>query len=98
MNRCIFQFWEESIINDLPLPDGCSIHTSELVYQKFVNDFYIGRTPSQIPTEYSRIVGTAMECFISDELFERLGLTGTIRLNEIEKNNLIQLEEIIFKE
>jgi hypothetical protein len=97
MNKCLFQFWEESVSNNNPLPDGCSISINSDESKKFIDKIYSIRK-SEVPQEYSRIVGSLIDCFVSDELYGKILLNGSIRLNEVEKNNLIELEEIIFKE
>jgi len=98
MNKCIFQFWEESSDDNNSVPDGCSLHTTDIEFKNYVENLYSNRLNSEIPNQYSKFVGNSFDCFVSDELFERLFKSGTIRLNEVEKNNLIQLEEIFFKE
>jgi hypothetical protein len=96
MNRCIFQLWEESQRDGTVLSDGCSVHLSETDRDSYVNSIYSQRD-SQVPDSYNRFVGLGVETFISDILYEKLQEEKTIRLNEIEKNNLISMEEILFK-
>ena len=94
MNKCIFQYWEESERGMGVRPGGCSIHSSLEEHTSFINDIYITRT-DEIPNEYDRIVGNPIVCFVSDEIFEKV-LKSSIRISENEKNNLIEFEDLIF--
>jgi len=96
MNKCIIQFWEESEFNSDIKPDGCSIHIDNIERVNYIKKIYNSRG-QDIPESYDRISGKEISCFISDTLFEKLLESGSFRLSEIEKNNLISLEEIIFK-
>jgi hypothetical protein len=96
MNKCVFQLWEESQRDGTILSDGCSIHLSETDRDSYIKDIYSQRD-SEIPDSYDRVVGLGVETFVSDILFEKLQKEKAIRLNEIEKNNLISMEEILFK-
>ena len=98
MNKCYFQLWEESERGCGVRPDGCSIHLSPIDHSKYLNEIYLVRQSAVlIPDEYERISGGILECFISDSLFDSLKDRGSIRLMEHEVNNLIKLEELIFK-
>jgi len=98
MNRCYFQRWEESERGWGVRPDGCSIHLSEDFHKKYLNEIYnIRQGELLVPYEYERITGPLMECFISDTLFELVKGKTSLRLMEYEMNNLINIEEIIFK-
>ncbi len=93
MNKCLFQFWEQSNIDGNIYPSGCSLHLDIDAYQ-----MYITREEStELPNSYDRFFMNPIECFISDSIFEKLNTFKSIRLKENEKNNLITLEEIIFK-
>lgn len=96
MNKCIIQFWEESEIKIEIKSDGCSLHMDNIERVKFIKEIYNNRTQN-VPSSYDRISGKEMTCFVSDTLFDKLLEFGSLRLSEIEKNNLINLEEIIFK-
>jgi uncharacterized protein YutD len=96
MNKCIFQLWEESQRDGIILSDGCSIHLSETDRDTYIKNIYSQRD-SEVPDSYDRVVGLGVETFVSDILFEKLQKEKVIRLNEIEKNNLISMEEILFK-
>ena len=96
MNKCVLQLWEESSRDGVILQDGCSIHVSNSERDSYLKSVYDSRTPN-IPISYDRIVGSPVEAFISDNLFSKLLDSKNLRLTEIEKNNLISLEEIIFK-
>ena len=96
MNKCIFQLWEESERGRGVRPDGCSIHLDDSELNIFLQNIYKSRG-DEVPNEYDRVVGSHIECFVSDNLYDKLLESGTIRLFESEKNNLISMEEIIFK-
>jgi len=98
MNKCLFQLWEESERGWGVRPDGCSIHLDESEYRKYISSIYESRKDDHVPDEYDRIVGKNIECFISDTLYDKLVESGSLRLLESEKNNLISMQEIIFKE
>lgn len=96
MNKCILQIFEESERGWGVRPDGCSIHLDEKSRVDYIDGIYKNRS-SVVPDEYDRPVGNPIECFISDNLFEKVSQIGTIRLYEMEKNNLIKMGEIFFK-
>jgi hypothetical protein len=96
MNKCILQFWEESERGWGVRPDGCSLHLNESECEKYVNNVYKDRN-DDVPHEYDRIVGHPIYCFVSDNLYTKLVKNGYLRLMENEKNNLVKMEEIIFK-
>jgi hypothetical protein len=95
MNKCIFQYWEESERGYGVRPGGCSIHSSLEEHMNFINSIYSSRT-DEVPQEYDRVVGDPIVCFVSDEIFERILLDSSIRISENEKNNLIDFEDLIF--
>lgn len=91
------QLWELSRKEADILPDGISLHLTKEEHQKYINSVYEPRRGTQTPDEYDRIVGGLIETFIEDAAFEDLKNRGTIRLSEVEKNNLLKLEELITK-
>ena len=95
MNKCIFQYWEESERGYGVRPNGCSIHSSKEEHMNFINGIYSSRT-DEVPHEYDRVAGNPIVCFVSDEIFERVSLNSSIRISENEKNNLIDFEDLIF--
>jgi len=98
MNRCYFQRWEESERGWGIRPDGCSLHLSEDLHKKYLNEIYtIRQSETLVPYEYDRITGPLIECFISDTLFELVRGKNSLRLMEYEMNNLVKIEEILFK-
>jgi hypothetical protein len=96
MNKCFIQLWEESERNWGIRPDGCSLHLDINELKNFLNSVFSNRKET-IPDEYERPLGRESVCFISDELFEKLVIDKSLRLLENEKNNLINMGEIIFK-
>jgi hypothetical protein len=98
MNKCILQFWEESERGWGTRPDGCTIHINENFREKYINGVYSYRESSPtIPDEYDRPIGNPIECFVLDDLYEKIDQIGSIRILEYEKNNLIKMGEIIIK-
>ena len=96
MNRVWMQIWELSRKNKDILSDGVSIHLNESEHKKFIDAVYQNRS-GEIPDEYERPVSDLIEIFIEDELFKRVVEFGSLRLSEVEKNNLLELQEIISK-
>ena len=94
--KVYLQYWEESERNWGVRPDGCSIHIDLESHRKFVDDVYLDRTFHQhVPNEYDRIVGDPIEVELSEELYQSLVQSKTIRLTEVETNNLIKFKGII---
>lgn len=94
MNKCIFQFWEQSNVNGDIYPSGCSLHINFKSYIEYIKNITRDNT---VPILYDRIFMDPIECFVDDILFDKLKEQKNIRLKENEKNNLISLEELIFK-
>jgi hypothetical protein len=98
MNRCYFQRWEESERGWGVRPDGCSLHLDSFYHKRYINEIYtIRQGEMMVPDEYDRIAGPILECFVSDSVFELLKEKISMRLMEYEMNNLIDMQEIIFK-
>ncbi len=97
MNKCLIQFWEESERGWGVRPDGCSIHLDKISHSQYVDSVYGDRSNTMIPDEYDRVSGSPFECFVSNDIFEKVKLTGSIRLWENEKNNLVKMGDLIFK-
>jgi hypothetical protein len=51
MNKCIFQYWEESERGYGVRPGGCSIHSSLEEHMNFINSIYSSRT-DKVPQGY----------------------------------------------
>jgi len=96
MNKVILQRWEESERNWGTRPDGCSLHLDNINRDNYINDIYKDRK-DDVPETYDRIVGTPIDVFIDDSLFEILKVEKSLRLQENELNNLVNLEELIIK-
>ncbi len=98
MNRCYFQRWEESERGWGIRPDGCSLHLDSNCHKRYINEIYtIRQGEMMVPDEYDRITGPILECFVSDSVFDLLKEKTSMRLMEYEMNNLIEMQEIIFK-
>ena len=96
MNKAILQFWEETNKIKGILPDGCSLHTDSEERKKYISKIYENRCDS-IPDEYDRIIGGEFSVFISDDIFKNLKISNSIKLSEIEFQNLLQFDDITFK-
>jgi len=97
MNKCILQIWEESERGWGVRPDGCTIHINEKIRLDYIDGVYRHRDSKDIPDEYDRPIGTPIECFVSDGLYEKISQVGSIRLYEYEKNNLLKMEDIVVR-
>jgi hypothetical protein len=98
MNKVLLQFWEESERGWGIRSCGCSIHLTPFDRNQYINSIYEGRSNNFIPSEYDRIMGNSMDAFISDVMFSRVKLKGSIRIYEHELNNLMSMAEIIIKD
>lgn len=92
MKKVICQYWEESERGKDPKPDGCSIHIDMQSYVLYIGGIYEHRKVFVTPDKYDRIVGDPFEVKISDDLYKKL--KNTLRLSEVETNNLIKLKNI----
>jgi len=95
MNKAILQIWEESSIENNILPIGGTLHIDTNERNEYVNKMYTGRDLNQIPDNYERISGSEVEVLINDSIFNILLEKKTVRLEEYELNNLVNLREII---
>jgi hypothetical protein len=95
MNKAILQIWEESSIDNNILPVGGTLHIDIKERNKYVNKMYEGRDLNQIPNNYERISGSEVEVLINDSIFNILLQKKTVRLEEYELNNLVNMNEII---
>lgn len=94
--KAYLQYWEESERNWGVKPDGCSLHIDLDSHVIYVDDIYRDRTFHQhVPNEYDRIVGDPIEVEILDSLYQELTEKKTIRLTQVETNNLIKFGTII---
>ena len=92
------QIWEESKRGYGTSSDGCSIHIDSLELNRFIKSIYdIRKDTDIIPDEYEMITGDEIEIFINDDLFKIVSTEKSVRLSEIEMNNLIKMEELIPK-
>ena len=96
MNKVILQLWEESTKGEFPTSDGCSLHISLEEKLSFVSKIYESRN-EDVPDKYERIVGPPVEVFVEDEIFEKIKTEKSLRLTQVELNNLIKFEELITK-
>jgi hypothetical protein len=96
MNRVILQLWEESDKNNGIFTDGCSIHIDEFERKSYISRILEERETDLIPHKYDRAIGGEIEVFISDSLYELVSKEKSLKLTEVELNNLIRFEEIIY--
>ena len=95
MNKVYLQIWEESIINEVTRPDGCSLHIDLECNKRYLRSIYEFRENVKIPNEYDTAVGEPIEVLVNDNVFELIKIEKTIRLLQNEFNNLIQLKDIL---
>jgi hypothetical protein len=86
MKTAVIQLWEVVIDNSIQ-SDGCSLHISEKTNQDFLKTI--------LSSDDERPVGLTSEVEVSDKIFHNLELFNTIRLSEVEMNNLLNLKDII---
>jgi|LauGreDrversion4_2_1035121.scaffolds.fasta_scaffold10043_2 hypothetical protein len=90
--NAILQIWEESHSENI-LPDGASLHIDEKNLKSFINSVYNNRS-GEAPESYSRVVGDSSAVEISETIYNILLQKKTIKLEEYEFNNLVNLNEI----
>ena len=96
MNKVILQLWEESNQNDGVFSNGCSIHINEDERIKFVSNIYSNRESSDIPNEYDSVVGEGIEVFVTDSIYNLVDASKSIKISEVELQNLIKFEDLIY--
>lgn len=96
MNKVILQLWEESNQNDGVFSNGCSIHINEDERIKFVSNIYSNRESSDIPNEYDSVVGEGIEVFVTDSIYSLVDVSKSIKISEVELQNLIKFEDLIY--
>lgn len=98
LNVAIMQYWVYSIKENnevILLDDGVSLHLNNTSYKKYLNEIYSERPGYEVvPDEYERTHGEAIVVRISESLNGRLEMDNTIRLSQVEFNNLIEYNEI----
>lgn len=95
MNKAILQIWEESSVDNNILPIGGTLHIDTKERNEYVNKIYSVRDINQVPDNYERISGSEVEVLINDSIFNILLDRKTVRLEEYELNNLVNMKEII---
>jgi len=96
MNKIILQLWEESNQEDGLFSNGCSIHLNEKERLKFISNIYSNRESSDIPNKYDSIVGGGIEVFLTDGIYNLLSTSKSVKISEVEFQNLIKFEDIIY--
>lgn len=87
MNIALIQLWEVIFEDKTIQSDGCSLHLSEET-----NKDYLQRS---LFSNSERPVGLTTEVEVSEKIFSNLQIFNTIRLSEVEMNNLLNLKDII---
>lgn len=95
MNKAILQIWEESSIDSNILPIGGTLHIDVKERNDYINKIYTGRDLNNVPNNYERISGSEVEVLINDSIFNILLERKTVRLEEYELNNLVNMNEIV---
>ena len=90
----ILQLWEESIKGKGSRPDGCSIHIDLDARLDYLNTEYELRQSNVIPDEYEVAVGVPIEVHVTDNIYNLLKESKSIRLLQTELRNLVDLKEI----
>jgi len=96
MNKVILQLWEESNQEDGVFSNGCSIHLNEDERLKFISNIYSNRESSEVPNEYDSTVGDGIEVFITDSIYNLLDVSKSVKISEVELQNLIKFEDLIY--
>jgi hypothetical protein len=94
MKKLILQLWEQSEQDFGIQPDGCSLHIDNSSLKSYVDDFYSKRTSDDVPEVYERVVGLPVDVFVEDKIFDIVSNLKSVRLQEYEMNNLVNLKEI----
>lgn len=95
MKKAYLQYWEESVRNLEVLPDGCSLHCTIQDRNNYVKSIYSNRSETDVPHEYDRIVGDAIEVEVCNSLWDQILEEGnSLRLMQHSLSNLKALEEI----
>ena len=97
MNKAILQIWEESSIDSNILPVGGTLHIDVKERNDYVNKMYSGRDMNNVPNNYDRVSGSESEVLINDSIFNILLERKTVRLEEYELNNLVNMNEIVIE-
>lgn len=93
MNKVLLQIWEESE-NGNTIPDGCSIHLDIEHRNIYLKSIYSKRTEDSVPVNYEASIGLPVEIYVNDVIFAIILRDKSIRLQEYEMNNLLNLKEI----
>lgn len=86
------QIWEESTEENIS-PDGASLHIDKVSLDKFAKLVY-NRNQNAVPERYTRKVGDFSIVNVSDKLYEILLKNKSVKLEEYEFNNLVNLNDI----
>lgn len=94
MNNLILQIWEQSETGVGVQPDGCSLHIDSNSLNDYIKSFYEQRE-GEVPDVYERVVGVPIDVFVDDNIFNIVSKLKSVRLQQYEMNNLINLKEIV---
>jgi len=94
LETVIYISWEESERGWGCRPDGCSLHLSEKDYKTYLKEYWAGM-PDQVPDEYSRPAGKAVEVQVAKNLYQKIqGSENGIRLWNREEDELAKKGEL----
>ncbi len=82
------QLWEQFLSDGSIQSDGCSLHIDKISRNEYVKE----NTPNPIQNE--RPVGLETEVEVSDEIFDIVSIKKSIRISEVELNNLLNMKII----
>jgi hypothetical protein len=94
MKKVILQLWEETEKNSGIQPDGCSLHIDEKSLSDYTDGVYSIRDTNKVPDIFERLIGRPIEVEVIDNIFNVVEKMKSVRLQQYEMNNLINLKEI----
>ena len=96
MNKVILQLWEESDRYLGVNPGGCSLHKDESSLKEYLNSIYSNRG-DDVPDSYERAFSNPVIVDVVENIHNIVQNSGSVRLQQYEMNNLLNLKEIILE-
>ena len=95
MEKILLQYWQVKD-KDFQFSDGCSLHLSFVDHMKFVKSSY--QSPVESTHELLEItLSEPIMIEVTDSLYNKIKKNkGSVRLNEVSLNNLINLRDVKF--
>lgn len=94
MKKILLQLWEESDFELGIMPDGCSLHLDIDSLNIYIKNVYSNRM-GDVPDSYDRVVGDPVNISVDNKIFDIVSMFKSVRLQQHEMNNSINLNEII---